>query len=112
MSRSHDRPSNSWAQTADRFAQDVRTLAPPTGLFWIGPLVNKFRWNKIHHIAMVLWQGLEVVPPTAQHRESLVHGDAYQPSGKQRLFLKIIEMNECFLKALLRHILGIFAVIG
>src|SRR5260370_33499689 len=57
-------------------------------------------------------QYFENSPPSTQQHEGFIHGDACQPIGEARLCLKVVEMKESLVKALLHHIFGIRPSVG
>src|SRR5260370_13032856 len=57
-------------------------------------------------------QYFENSPPSTQQHEGFIHGDACQPIGEPRVFLKVVEMKESLVKALLHHIFGILPIVG
>ena len=73
-------------------------------------MVNECR-GTLHSIARALRQDFEKTLPLAQQHERFIHGDARQPSGEPRLFLKGIEMKEGLVKTLLGYIFSILAII-
>src|SRR5713101_4013205 len=73
-------------------------------------MVNECRGSR-YAIVRALRQDFEKSPPSAQQHERFIHGDAGQPTGEPRLFLKGAEVKEGLLKTLLGHIFGILPVI-
>src|SRR5260221_2745856 len=75
-------------------------------------MIHKCLPHRFHTIVRALRQDFENSPPSTQQHEGFIHGDACQPSGEPRLFLKVVEMKESLVKALLHHIFGILPVVG
>jgi hypothetical protein len=81
-----------------------------TALLWIRSLVSEFRGHGFLALLRIVRNDCEDSSPSAQHHECFIHGDAYQPSGEQRLFLKAVEMEKGLVKALLHHIFRVLSV--
>src|SRR5580658_5831634 len=95
----------------DSFCQEISALASPTALFRSGALINE-RLRTAVPVVGILGQNFEKLALSTKQHKRLIHGDARQPGRESRLFLKVVEMKEGLVKALLRHIFGILPVIG
>jgi hypothetical protein len=95
----------------DRFGQEFRALAPPTGLFGTGALGNECLRDGLPTVVRALRQDFENSPPSTQQHEGFIHGDACEPSREPGLFLKVVGMKESLVNTLLHYIFGILPVI-